>query len=325
MPLLNHSSYRPPTLLASGHLQTILPNYLAHGPNVSYTRERLPTPDGDHLALDWASVNSDRLVVVNHGLCGHSRRHYALYLADAFNRQGWDCLVWNYRGTSEDPEPHEQPAYTTNNSSDELALVIRHAIDSRHYRKVGIAGFSMGGNLGLLYLGRHADQLPEPVAGAALFCATIDLTASCHAIHRFPNRIYERHFLSRLIRMAAERHRQFPGQLPAPAPSHIHSFQDFDDAITAPACGFRNALDYYRTASSAAYIHQLNRPALLVQPLNDPFLDGLCYPTQDARDSQCLFLETPRSGGHCGFITLHDTWWPARRACEFLAPLLNGD
>ena len=232
MPLLNHSSYRPPTLLASGHLQTILPNYLAHGPNVSYTRERLPTPDGDHLALDWASVNSDRLVVVNHGLCGHSRRHYALHLADAFNRQGWDCLVWNYRGTSEDPEPHEQPAYTTNNSSDELALVIRHAIDSRHYRKVGIAGFSMGGNLGLLYLGRHADQLPEPVAGAALFCATIDLTASCHAIHRFPNRIYERHFLSRLIRMAAERHRQFPGQLPAPAPSHIHSFQDFDDAIT---------------------------------------------------------------------------------------------
>lgn len=323
MPLLTSSTYRPPLFLRSGHLQTILPNYFAHGPNIVYRRQRLDMPDGDHLALDWADVGSDRLVILNHGLCGHSRRHYALHFAQVFNQVGWDCLVWNYRGTSTDPEPHERPVFTTNNSTDELDAVVQHALSEHGYRKIAITGFSMGGNIGLLYLTRQASTLPDAVVGGAFFCATTDLAASSKAMGRPLCRPYERHFLKKLIAMATARHQQFPEVVPLPDARSIQTIPDFDDAITSPVCGFDSAEHYYSLASSAAYLSQLDRPVLLVQPLNDPFLDGLCYPRQFAQSSPHLYLETPSSGGHCGFITFRDTWWPAQRACQFLTPLLN--
>ena len=85
MPLIDPSSYKAPFLLGNKHLQTILPSYLRHETDIAYDREPFATPDDDVIQLDWSRIGSDKLLIINHGLCGHTHRHYVLSLVKAFN------------------------------------------------------------------------------------------------------------------------------------------------------------------------------------------------------------------------------------------------
>jgi predicted alpha/beta-fold hydrolase len=56
MPVLPFTSYLPPRWQFNGHLQTIIPSVFRRVDGVAYRRERIFTPDGDFLDLDWASL-----------------------------------------------------------------------------------------------------------------------------------------------------------------------------------------------------------------------------------------------------------------------------
>ena len=318
MPLIEQSSYKaPPFPLCCSHVQTILPSYLRH---VSipkhWEREVFHTPDDDELLLDWSRVGSDRLLVISHGLCGSSTRHYVLSLVHAFNQAGWDCLAWNFRGTG--GSPGKKLKFTTHNSTEELDWVTRHALAVGYYRKVAFSGFSMGGNLSALYLTREADRLPPEVCGGAVFCAVTDIRASNLTFLHGMGRLYVKSFLKDLVAMLKRKSADFPGELEVDGFEKFTTFEEFDDHFTAPYLGLSGREDFYRLASSCHYFPRLTVPLLMVAPKNDPFLAGECYPVEEARRNPNLFLEMPVSGGHCGFITLHGEWWPARRAVEFL-------
>ncbi|MBR0458144.1 MAG: alpha/beta fold hydrolase [Victivallales bacterium] len=324
MPLISQSSYQPPFLLNNRHLQTILPSYMRKSEPIEYDRETYTTPEDDVFFLDWSRVGSDRLLIISHGLCGHSRRHYVLSLVKAFNDIGWDCLCWNYRGTG--PSTGGRLSFTTNNSTNELGYIIRHAIETGHYRQVALTGYSMGGNLDMLYLCREAASVPKEVIGGAFFCATIDLTASSHLFSSAIGRLYASHFLEQLKALIRTKAVEFPGKLDLSLLDKVHSMDDFDEYYTAPMFGFKGADDYHSKASACNHLEKLRVPALVVNPDNDPFLAGDCYPVDIARHSKNLYLEMPDGGGHCGFITpgTNTEWWPARRAKEFITALSEG-
>ena len=63
---------------SSGHVQTLFPPVFRPKADVSYERQRLETSDGDFVDLDWSRGGNDRLVLILHGLEGHSRRKYVL-------------------------------------------------------------------------------------------------------------------------------------------------------------------------------------------------------------------------------------------------------
>ena len=318
MPVLA-STYRPPRFsIKNRHWQTIIPSFArveALPSNIA--REEFHTPDGGVILLDWAKVNSRKLLILSHGLCGSSRRHYILSLVKVFNREGWDCLAWNFRGTG--PSPVSNFKYTTQNSTYELSWITQHALEQGHYEKVAYSGYSMGGNLSALYLSREASQLSPQVCGAALFCSTIDLVESNLALHTFMGRRYTAHFLKPLIEQIKRNAAQNPGVVNLDGLEKIHTFEAFDRRFTAPLNGFKDDADYYTTASAYRHFSKLKVPVLLVAPRNDPFLAGECYPVDEARRNSCLFLEMPRYGGHCGFPTAKgEDWWPAQRALSFL-------
>ena len=323
MPLIENSSYKaPPYPLCCSHVQTILPSYFRHEsiPG-NWEREEFHTPDDDVLLLDWARVGSDRLVIISHGLCGSSRRHYVLSLVHALNQAGWDCLAWNFRGTGD--SPGTQLKFTTQNSTVELDWLTRHALATSGYRHIAFSGYSMGGNLSALYLSRESAMLPPEVCGGAVFCATTDILSSNQMFHKGIGKRYARHFLKTLVAMIKRKAEEFPGVLNTDGIEEFTTFEEFDDRFTAPLLGFCDHVEYYRTASACHYFSGLKVPLLMVAPKNDPFLKGECYPVEEARRNPNLFLEMPSSGGHCGFITLgKSTWWPARRTVEFLRQCL---
>lgn len=159
--------YRPPLLLCNGHLETIWPAVLRRPPLPDYRRERIATPDDDFLDLDWVANGQERLVVLSHGLEGDSRRAYVTGMANAFSSSGWDVLAWNFRGCG--GQINRQPCFTHNGSTGDLDAVVRHALAVGRYRTLVLVGFSMGGNLCLVYLGREAVLVPQQVKAAVVF------------------------------------------------------------------------------------------------------------------------------------------------------------
>lgn len=324
MPVIEHSTYSAPFLFQNAHLHTVFPSFFRNAEEVQYERERFDTPDGDYLYLDWAKCGKPckELIIVSHGLCGHSHRHYVLSLIQAMNRIDLDAVTWNYRGTGQ--TDNKLLKLTTNNSSDELDWVTRHCIATGGYKRVYLIGYSMGGNITMLYLAREAHTLPPEVGGGVIFCGTIDLPASNAKLNTPIGKLYTKHFLRKLERNLQKKKEQYPDQIDLKPLAEVDTFAQFDDLYTAPLMGFRNATDYWETASACSWLHQLQVPVLLVNPKDDPFLDGKCYPIAEAEANPNLYLEMPDNGGHCGFMSPKgEEWWPARRTREFLNAVLR--
>ena len=142
MPILPSTYQRPPAYLFNGHLETIVPSLLRKVAGVDYVREKIHTPDGDFLNLDWSKVDGEKLLILSHGLEGDSRRHYALGLVKIFNQHGIDVLVWNNRTCG--GEINLKPILYHHGSSYDLDTVISHVLGQSSYREIFLSGVSMG-------------------------------------------------------------------------------------------------------------------------------------------------------------------------------------
>ncbi len=171
MPIIRPSSYRPPLFFNNGHLQTIYPNFFRHVTDVGYLRQRVSTPDGDFLDLDWSPVGGARVAVLAHGLEGNSTRSYVLGMVRALNRHGWDAVVWNFRGCS--GEPNNKVRFYHSGDTRDLRTVLTHVLQSGRYEKAALIGFSLGGNVILKYLGEQALQLNPKIRAAVVLLGAV--------------------------------------------------------------------------------------------------------------------------------------------------------
>ena len=319
MPIVAHSSYVSPWLLSNGHLQTVLPSLFRKVVGVDYQRERIVTPDGDFLDLDWAAKGTRRLAVIAHGLEGDSNRAYARGMVRALSRIGWDAVVWNARGCS--GEPNQVLRFTHSGAIEDLQTVISHVTDSRDYHELALIGFSLGGNLTLKYLGERGGALNPRIKKAVAFSVPCDLESGSRQLAGLTNQIYMRNFLGSLREKIRAKMRVMPGKIDDRDYEQLRTFQDFDDRYTAPIHGFADAEDYWRQSSCRSVLKEISIPTLLINARNDPFLAERCYPIDEAEANPNLHLEMPASGGHVGFITFNHQgeYWSESRAVSFLS------
>lgn len=320
MPWIAESDYRCPRWLANGHVQTILPALFRRVPLFTNERERIETPDGDFIDIDWSRPKQpdSRLVVITHGLESHARDASIQGMARAFYRRGWNVAAWNFRGCSGE-ENRLLSSYHSGSTGD-LDIVLRHAMQVTGANQVALVGFSIGGNITLKYLGDAGDSIDRRIAGAVALSVPCDLAGSSRKLESPANRIYMRRFLKALAVKMADKERQFPGRVKASLVRRMKTFREFDDLFTGPLHGFRNAEDYWRQASSLFVLEGIRVPALLINAKDDPFLSESCYPVDLARKHPFFHLETPEHGGHLGFVTFgqRGVYWSENRTCEFL-------
>ncbi len=322
MPLIPHSAYQPPRYLFNGHVQTIVPSLWRAVPEVAYRRERIELPDGDFLDLDWSRLPAERptdgLVVVSHGLEGSSDRAYVRGMVRALNRAGLDALAWNYRSCGGEMNRLLRSYHL--GDTDDLALVLRHALATGRYQRLYLTGFSAGGNVTLKYLGEDPARVPAEVRRAAVFSVPTDLHASSLHIGRPQNQVYLRRFLKSLRQKIREKAALLPDQVDVTGLDELRNFPEFDGRYTAPMHGFASADAYYESASSGRYLAAIQVPTLLVNAENDPFLPPSCFPREVAAASEFVYLETPPEGGHVGFGEgpPDGEYYSERRAVAFL-------
>lgn len=314
MPVLA-SRFRPPFFLCSGHVQTVLSAFLPRRSDVAFQRERLELIDGDFLDLGWSRIGADRLVILSHGLEGSADAGYNRGMAAKLNAAGWDVLVWDFRGCSQ--EMNRLPRLYHSGETGDLGAVIDFA--ATRYSRIALVGFSLGGNLILKYLGESS---PHPaIVRAAAISAALDLAATARALDRhWSNRIYRRSFIKSLIAKVEAKAVRFPDKFDVSGIRTVRTFEEFDDRYTAPVHGFRDAEDYWEKTSARQYLSRITVPTLILNACDDPLLTSESFPITEAEGNPCLFLEMPKSGGHLGFVDLVRGFepWSERRVAEFL-------
>ncbi len=318
MPLIK-SLYRAPLYFFNGHLQTIIPGLFREVPEVHYQRERIFTPDGDFLDLDWSKskVATKKLVILSHGLEGDAGRPYIKGMVKAVNEAGFDALAWNFRSCSGEPNKLLRSYHM--GATEDLQLVVEYTLQSGNYQELYLVGFSMGGNISLNYIGKQPAQLPEEIKKAAVFSVPCHINSASRKMAQLENRIYMQRFLKSLRIKLAAKEPLMPATMTLDNYHKLRTFPEFDERYTAPIHGFKDAHEYYTQCSSKQYLKNIRIPTLLVNAQNDPFLSPECFPVAEAEANPYFHLEMPKEGGHVGFVEnyLKNQYYSDRRAVEF--------
>jgi len=310
-------------LFRNAHISTIYASLIRRWiPQVKFQRERLELADGDFLDLDWSKKGSKKLVIVLAGLEGKSHSMYARSSIKHFNDQGWDALGLNYRGCSGEPNRLLRGYHM--GASEDVKVVVEHAIKAHSYEEIVLIGFSLGGNLALKYAGEASHLLPKQVKAAIVISAPMDLQASEERMNRWYNWHYVKWFMLTLNWKANRKKQQYPKQLDSYRGFFMSgNFIYFDTHFTAPANGFASVQDYWEKSSCRSYLANITIPTLIIAAKNDTFLSENCYPLEAAKTNPNLFLEMPKTGGHCAFIRYfnEEVWWMEERAFEFVSSI----
>lgn len=315
-------AYRAPWWLPGGHLQTLYAALAARRPRVLFSRERWATPDGDFVDADWlaapalgdpaAASSRTPLVALFHGLEGCSGSHYARALMHAVAQCGWSGVVVHFRGCS--GAANRLPRAYHSGDTVEMDWMLRK-LRSAHDGPLYAVGVSLGGNVLLKWLGEHGPEAASLVERAAAVCAPVDLAACGNALGEGFNLVYTRAFLRTLKRKSLAKLAEHPALYDAARVRRARTLREFDDVVTAPLHGFRNADDYWARASSKPWLPRITVPTLLVNARNDPFVPEASLPGP-AQVSAAVVREFPSAGGHVAFVSGPFpgglTWLPQR-------------
>ena len=320
--------YHPAWWVPGGHAQTLWGKVFRRQKFVPTRVERWETPDDDFLevhrldAPDNSAQDAPHVLLL-HGLEGTVHSHYAQGLLGEMRRRGWsaDLLIWRSCGS----EPNRARRFYHSGETDDLNFVLTRIARERPNSLLGVAGVSLGGNIMLKYLGELGEAARTFVAAAAAVSVPFDLGRGSDYINHGFSKLYQQYFLGSLKQKTTEKQSRYP-DLPSPEQvARISSLRMFDDTITAPVHGFRDAIDYYDRSSSIHYLMDVAVDTLLLNAFDDPFLpsDVLNSVAKIALANPHLTVDFQRRGGHAGFIGGHNPFNPLyyleRRVGEFLA------
>ena len=312
-----------PWWLPGGHLQTVYAQWRGAGCSVAYRRERIDTPDGDFLDLDWVDGDlQEPLLVLFHGLEGCSRSRYALLLMHVLRQRGRRGVVVHFRGCS--GEPNRLPRGYHSGDSAEIDYVLRRLRAAERIPLLAV-GVSLGGNALLKWLGEQQAAATAVTQAAAAISAPLDLPAAGAQLSRSIGLAYAAYFLRSLKPKALSKLARFPSLYSAQDVLSARSMFDFDERVTAPLHGFKGALDYWTRASCKPWLRTIQVPTLVLNARNDPFLPAARLPTaEEVAGTVCL--QYLPAGGHVGFT--HGPFpgsseWLPRRILEYFDSLAD--
>ena len=294
------ASFSP--LFRNGHLQTIFGRYWPNG----FDEERRGSEarlfrtgeDVQVLAHENRPLrgNARGTVLAVHGLTGSSESSYMQSLAGAALARGLNVIRLNVRNCG--GTEHLAPTLYHSGLSNDLREVVKQLAPE----PLVIVGFSMGGNIALKLAGEWHDSLPAHVRGICGISVPIRLRACA---------------LRHLERTVQTKQRMMP-ELFRSLPSGTKSIYEFDDRVTAPAFGFRDADDYYAQSSSARFLDRIRVPTLLLQAKDDPFIPFQVFEDARIETSSHVRLVTTEYGGHVSFLARSSPrFWAQEQAVRF--------
>jgi hypothetical protein len=314
------NTFRP--WLRGGHLQTLLGYWSRRRLRWSVPAEDLVVEAGDGVRLlvraSWNEEGTRRpTLVLVHGLGGCDTSGYGIATGELAWRAGWNVARMNMRGAG-DGQAHCAHLYNAGLDGDLVAVCGQLASRAPH---LALAGFSLGGNLVLLALGRSGARLPAGVFAAAAVSPPLDLAACADALGRPANRLYQSHYVRGLRAAYRERQQRLPDLYQSGRERGTRTIREFDHVITAHYGGFTGADDYYARSSSGPWLTRIDRPTLVLAADDDPMIPAAAVARWPLPASGAVRREMMPTGGHVGFVgrtRAAGRFWAAERVMGFL-------
>jgi len=281
-------------LVSHPHLQTVL-GHLWPRPN---GEKRFPARDrwyetepGVRILVREQSPEGEpkgSLLLV-HGLESSSEAGYMVSMAYAALRAGYAVHRMNLRGCGESRGACGA-LYHAGLTADAAYLVRRLRRDQPPW----LIGYSLGGNVALKLAGEFGPDGPKLLRGVIAVSAPMDLAACVRAMEAPENRFYDRRFVRKMVKRAGG-----DGGFNLDG---LRSVREFDDRVTAPYFGFRDAWDYYRTQSATRVLDRICVPTLIVSAADDPLVPARIFENPAITSNPRIELRLIPHGGHLGFI-----------------------
>jgi predicted alpha/beta-fold hydrolase len=329
---LDSVGFNPVGLFKNGHFQTIY-NALFYKPidleNVK--KLEIKIDEKNTIICDYnKSINNstNTLVILVHGLEGSSQSNYIISTAQKLIKKGFSVLRMNIRncgGTS-----HLSETLYNAGLSDDVKKIIDYFIDKYDYKNIFACGFSLGANTVLKMAGEYSSNYPKELKGVVAISPPLDLSESSEAIVLPRNMIYDDHYRKRLIKTYKNKKKFYPDNIDVGILKKIKNLKDFDDYITGPSFGYKNAEEYYRLNSSLKFLPDVNVSTLIIQSKDDPIIPfNSTIKAINLNNENIHFLIT-EYGGHVGFINSFsaskndiDRRWAENRVVEFVEEVLK--
>ena len=292
---------------------------------------RLPPPvrryfDVDHDArvvadCHWQAEPWTRSTIIAlHGLNGSSDAHYMRGIAAKAFARGMNVVRLNQRNCGD--TEHLSAGLFHSGLTADAAHVIDELTRVDGLTAIGVAGYSLGGNLALKLAGEFGAHAPAALVGVAAVSPIIEISECTRALERSENWLYEWNFVRDLKRRIRRKEQCRPGRFDLAKLNAVKTVREFDETYTAPYFGFRNAEDYYHRASAMRLIDRIRVPALVITAEDDPFVPPAPFHDPKVTANPHIDLRISAHGGHCGFVgpasAEDDGYWAENQIVDFV-------
>lgn len=324
---LDNIEFSPVGLFKNGHFQTIY-NALFYKPMTLKNPKKIEIKidDKNTIVCDYSKAENNTtktLVILVHGLEGSSESNYIVSTAQKLYKKDYSVLRMNIRncgGTS-----HLSETLYNAGLSDDVKKIIEYFKDRFDYKNIFVCGFSLGANTVLKMAGEYGNSYPEELKGVIAISPPLDLAECSEEIILPKNMIYDDHYRKRLIKTYKNKKKTHPKNVDLGILSKIKTLKDFDNYITGPAFGYKDAEEYYRLNSSLKFLTDIKVYTVIIQAQDDPIIPfNSTIKAMNINNDNIHFLIT-KHGGHVGFINSFsaskndiDRRWAENRVVEFV-------
>lgn len=284
--------------------------------------------------------NNERpLIVILHGLAGGSHEPIIRSLTDHLSHAGngkFQVVVLNSRGCAR--SKITTPAlFTAYHYLDIQEFLARERAKSPN-RKLYAIGCSFGATMLANYLGFVGDK--TPLTAAATLCNPWDMVLAAYKIGKdfWSQRIFSQSVTQFLVRMVKVNMKELevpegtqPDHDPTPENPSFTGFTqsnlqkafkmkymaEFDSLFTAPALGFKDAMDYYQHASSVNRFTKIAIPLLSINSADDPVVGADHIPTTYLDQNPNVLVCETDLGGHLAYLQKDGDSWATRQISDF--------
>lgn len=258
------------------------------------------------------------VIAIVHGLEGSCDSNYVRGIAEKAYERGFHVVRLNQRncGGSEQLTP---TLYNSGMSGDYRA-VLEELVEGDGFKQIFFVGYSMGGNLVTKMAGEYGHRPPKELRALCAVCPAIDLAACADALERRNNYFYQRHFVRALMQRYARKASLFPNIYSRDGFREVRTVRQFDDVITGPCFGYRDAAEYYEAASARKVVAQVRVPTLMITAQDDPFIPYESFLAALVNENPAIHFVAPKHGGHCAFISNKsgpERFWAEQRVVDF--------
>lgn len=294
--MLQNLAFRPLPGLASPHLQMILANFGPTGYAPPSESTHIQLDDGDKLCCEISTpptwTPTHKTVAMVHGVGGSHLSSYMIRLARKFYQNNIRAVRINLRSAGTGKGLSKRPYHGGN--SDDVWQVVQQLKVSHPLSPLSVIGFSLGGSLVIKMAAENGENAQRYLQRLVAVCPVLDFMQTVKTMSHRMNWVYHRYFLKKVL----EQGQEWTGQ------KRISSLRSFDDQVTAPLWGYKDADDYYSQCGSCNFIPELQVPCDILLAADDPFIHpDVIRRTHIPRSTHVWITDR---GSHVGFIGRSD-------------------